>query len=97
MQHLRQKGPLSLLAATLTKNIPGGEGDGLAPQVTRQTSQLTAQKVSITSFQFRVSTFGLVLSGVPYFPEGPSPKAREWNWSDAEKCSATYRQSWPPG
>src|SRR5260370_41196547 len=26
MQHLRQKGSLSLLAATLTKNIPGGEG-----------------------------------------------------------------------
>src|SRR5712692_11056291 len=49
---------------------------GLAPQVTGQTSQLTAQKVSITSFQFRVSTFGLVFSGGPYFP-GPRPNARE--------------------
>src|SRR5712692_5645650 len=59
------------------KKHTGGRGDGLTPQVTGQTSQLTAQKVSITSFQFRVSTFGLLLSGGPYFPEGPSPKARE--------------------
>src|SRR5713101_8034366 len=28
MQHLRRKGSLSLLAATLTKNIPGGGGGG---------------------------------------------------------------------
>src|SRR5260370_41393529 len=30
MQHLRQKGSLSPLAATLTKNIPGGEGGSSA-------------------------------------------------------------------
>ncbi len=28
---------------------------------------------------------------------GDSPKAREWNSSDAGRCSATYSQPWPPG
>ena len=58
------------------KKHTGGRGVGRTTSQ-GQTSQLTAQKVSITSFQFRVSTFGLLLSGGPYFPAGPSPNARE--------------------
>src|SRR5712692_458967 len=69
MQHLRQKGPLSLLAATLTKNRGGGGVRAQVPgkimrvgshhksRARRRNSRLKRCQSRVSNFEFRLSAW----------------------------------------